>query len=145
MIFTTTKHYRCGTLYRFVVLFWLYYVPFFAQYTVAQCPTNAISGKVFTDANLNGLDDESGAGVQGITVWIFEANNNTALANTQTNASGTYIFGALAANTKYRIEFGVPNTPPAGTARMMATPSGKGGSGNTIGRYLRCQSGRNGR
>jgi SdrD B-like domain/Dockerin type I domain/Secretion system C-terminal sorting domain len=112
MVLTSrNNHYLISTMYRIVAFFLVFATPFFTHRATAQCASGTISGKIFTDTNRDGIDNESGAGVSGITVYLFEPNNNVPFASTQTNALGVYTFGALTA-AKYRVEFGVPTFGP---------------------------------
>ncbi|MEO0040881.1 MAG: hypothetical protein RL329_329, partial [Bacteroidota bacterium] len=76
------------------------------------CLPNAgiIGGKVFVDNNFNGVDDEGGAGVEGVTVQIYEATaTGSGLVNTATTiAGGYYQFTGMSPTKTYRLEFTIP-------------------------------------
>src|SRR5262249_52443817 len=52
----------------------------------------SISGQVFQDNNENGLIDGSDAGLQGWTVQLLNATNNSVVATQTTDTSGNYSF-----------------------------------------------------
>ena len=63
-----------------------------------------IGNKVWYDTNNNGVQDAGEPGVPGVTVFLYAADGVTWLAETQTDATGIYGFGGLAAGT-YDLEF----------------------------------------
>ncbi len=71
-------------------------------------PPGSITGRVFTDFNLDGIDNDSGPGIAGVTVSAFD---ETVLVATQTTlANGTFTFTGLTDGKRYRLEFSLPNT-----------------------------------
>jgi len=58
----------------------------------------AIGDTVWLDANLNGVQDSSEAGISGVTVTLQNGSGAT-LATTTTSASGKYLFSQLAAGS----------------------------------------------
>ncbi|MEM6318926.1 MAG: SdrD B-like domain-containing protein [Bacteroidota bacterium] len=84
-----------------------------SQMLAAVCPggSGVIGGKVFQDFNYNGLDDQVGAGIEGIEVTIFgcaaDGSSETVQAIT-TDLDGTYFFSGLTDGVDYRVEFSIP-------------------------------------
>ncbi len=71
-----------------------------------------ISGIVYGDYNMNGLNDQVSAGFEDINVQLYasDAQGNGVLTNTvQTDANGRYTFTGLSDGTTYRVEFIIPN------------------------------------
>ncbi|MGD0877316.1 MAG: sortase [Anaerolineales bacterium] len=56
--------------------------------------TNSISGTVFNDTNANGVQDTGEPGIPGVTVTLYDQNNNV-VATTTTAADGSYSFTNL--------------------------------------------------
>lgn len=75
----------------------------------SQPLTASVGDKIWLDANSNGVQDASEAGVAGVTVTLYD-NTGAAIATTVTDANGNYLFTGLAAGT-YSVGF----TLPAGT------------------------------
>ncbi|YCM45720.1 SdrD B-like domain-containing protein [Verrucomicrobiaceae bacterium 227] len=57
-------------------------------------PRGSIGDYVWLDANSDGVQDESGAGLQGITMELLDSNGNV-LATTGTDENGYYLFDQL--------------------------------------------------
>ncbi len=80
----------------------------------APCPggSGIIGGKTFQDFNYNGLDDQVGAGLEGIGVYIIGCDNegnSQSISSTTTDENGEYFFSGLTDGATYRIEFIVPD------------------------------------
>lgn len=56
--------------------------------------TNSISGIVFNDTNANGVQDTGEPSIPGVTVSLYDQNNNV-VATTTTTADGSYSFHNL--------------------------------------------------
>ncbi|MGL4310539.1 MAG: SdrD B-like domain-containing protein [Paracoccaceae bacterium] len=69
-------------------------------------PNATISGRYFTDANWNGLDDAGEGAVAGAVVRLLDTGGNE-VATTLTAPDGTYSFSGLAAGS-YLVEFAAP-------------------------------------
>jgi len=68
-----------------------------------------IGDRVWVDANRNGIQDEGGSGLAGVTVELLEGCTSTETAATRvTSNSGQYLFTNLAPG-QYRIRFIAPN------------------------------------
>jgi probable HAF family extracellular repeat protein/predicted outer membrane repeat protein len=69
---------------------------------VAHSAASWITGTVFTDANLNGVDDSGESPLAGRTVWL-DTNNNSVLdggeTSTTTDSTGGYFFNELKPGT----------------------------------------------
>jgi uncharacterized repeat protein (TIGR01451 family) len=65
--------------------------------------TGSITGRVFRDANNNGLFEPGDVGIPGVTLRLRNPGNATILQTTVTGADGTYAFTGLAAGT-YEVE-----------------------------------------
>lgn len=80
-----------------------------------------IGDRVWADLNRNGIQDEGGVGIEGLTVDLFEGCTDTVVAATRTTSnSGQYVFTNLAPGD-YRIRV----TGPAGfvfTQKGAGTP-----------------------
>jgi uncharacterized surface anchored protein len=59
--------------------------------------TASLGDKVWYDVNNDGLQDTDEAGVQGVTVTLYQSNGTTAITTTTTNALGYYVFTGLEA------------------------------------------------
>ena len=68
--------------------------------------TPSISGLVFLDANANGRQDRREAPMRGITVQLFDAEDNV-VATTVTGRDGSYSFKELDMGT-YRVRVVLP-------------------------------------
>lgn len=93
----------------------------------------SITGRVFRDFNANGTVDANEAGVGGVIVSAYDANDplGTPTATTTTNSSGpslgsvgTYVLTGLTAATVYRLEF---TWPTAGVGNMSFLQPGAAG------------------
>ncbi len=85
--------------------------------TVLQvpCPGGAgvIGGHAFQDFNYNGLDDQLGAGLAGLEVYLFTCglSGESELVETAiTDLNGDYFFSNLVDGQEYRVEFSIPET-----------------------------------
>jgi len=58
-------------------------------------PVADLGNFVWLDSDRDGIQDFAEAGVQGVTVTIYDAGTNTAVTSTVTNASGLYVFENL--------------------------------------------------
>ena len=80
------------------------------------CPggSGVIGGNVFTDFDFNGLDDESGAGIEAVEVYLFEStgtmNASSLITSTTTDSNGDYFFTGLTDGSRYRVEFVIPSS-----------------------------------
>ena len=79
------------------------------------CPGGAgvIGGHAFQDFNYNGLDDQLGAGLAGLEVYLFTCgfSGESELVETAiTDLNGDYFFSNLVDGQEYRVEFSVPET-----------------------------------
>ncbi len=80
---------------------------FHSVYSFGQKTCSGISGKVFLDYNYDGVDNENGAGVAGITVNLYPVSG--ALISLSTLADGTYTT-SVPSGGAYRVEFIIPNS-----------------------------------
>ncbi|MFM2266934.1 MAG: hypothetical protein RL757_375, partial [Bacteroidota bacterium] len=73
----------------------------------AQCPSG-IRGKVFTDFNFDGLDNETARlPVSGVQIRIYDVSN-ALVANLVSDGAGDYSFPSATNGAAYRIEFALP-------------------------------------
>lgn len=91
----------------------------------ANPPVSFIDGRVYIDANNNGLPDNGEVGIAGVTIVLsgVDESGRAVSATTTTDASGRYQFVNLAPGT-YRI---TQPTQPIGTSNGITTPGGTGG------------------
>ena len=78
-----------------------------AQATVTINCFSSIGDKVWIDANENGIQDNGELGLEGVTVKLFNCNNQF-VAETTTNASGNYSFTGITPGDYY-VQFILPN------------------------------------
>ncbi len=64
----------------------------------------SLSGRYFCDENEDGLDNEDGNGLSGVTVELLDANGNPTGRTTTTDANGNYSFAMLVPGT-YGVKF----------------------------------------
>lgn len=69
----------------------------------------SIGDYVWNDANRNGIQDATEAGVPHVTVILFAADGTTEIARTTTDANGFYSFTGLLPATTYAVEFVKPD------------------------------------
>ena len=73
-----------------------------------------IGNRIWNDADADGIQDPSEAGLAGITVQLIDTDGSTVLAAAVTDASGTYLFssglGSATASFVYDISGLLPNT-----------------------------------
>jgi len=84
-----------------------------ANLLLAPCPggSGVIGGTVFHDFNYNGLNDQSGGGIAGITVYLFgctDTGEGETIENVSTDENGNYFFSGLTDGETYRVEFHIP-------------------------------------
>lgn len=84
----------------------------------------SIGDQVWFDANSDGLNNNSEAGVAGITVQLLNASGQV-IASTVTDANGYYLFSGLPAGS-YQVKV----SAPAGTTFTSADASGSGAPGS---------------
>ena len=80
-------------------------------YLAPVTATASLGDRVWNDANGNGIQDAGEAGINGVTVQLFDSSNNL-VGTATTSGDGNYTFTSLAANT-YTVRI-VPATLPAG-------------------------------
>jgi len=68
------------------------------------CVPGSISGRVFLDANANGLQDAGEAGSNGVTVKLLNSAGDLVRSKT-TSSGGLYTFSGIAPMQEYRVEF----------------------------------------
>ena len=69
----------------------------------AQVVSRKIEGKVWNDANRNGVIDADESFIQGTTVKLLNSTNNEEITRTTTNENGEYAFNNLDKGT-YKVE-----------------------------------------
>ncbi len=72
----------------------------------------SIGSTVFIDANNNGTQDGTEAGIPTVMVTLYAANGTTVIATDETDATGNYFFGGLAPGD-YRVGIATANIPAA--------------------------------
>ena len=73
----------------------------------AQVVNRRIDGKVWEDANKNGIIDNNEAGIKGITVKLTNTTTSQEVGSTTTNEQGEYNFTGLdKAKYKVKVEYG---------------------------------------
>lgn len=74
---------------------------------------SSLAGRVFNDADADGVRDAGENGIGGVTVQLYDPQIAQVIASQVTPASGDYVFGSLAAST-YEVRV-LPATLPGGT------------------------------
>jgi uncharacterized repeat protein (TIGR01451 family) len=69
-----------------------------------------VSGTVWSDANHDGVRDNGEAGIGGVTVVLYDANNDSC-ASTQSAADGSYLFSAVGDGSYEIIEAAAESLP----------------------------------
>ncbi len=69
-------------------------------------PNGSIGDKVWDDTNNNGIQDPGENGIPGVTVKLYDCNDNL-IAQTTTNSNGIYKFSNLAPGSYY-VQFELP-------------------------------------
>lgn len=77
-----------------------------------QSPLVSLGDRVWKDANGNGVQDTGEAGINGVTVRLYDAGGNS-ITSTTTSGDGNYLFRNLKPDTFYRIVID-PSTLPSG-------------------------------
>lgn len=94
----------------------------FGYAPLGQTPTTGMIGDtVFLDRNANNTAD-TGEGMQGVLVQLYDSTGTTVLATAFTDANGRYYFGGLAAGT-YLTRVGTA-TLPAGLSNTFDPDGG---------------------
>ncbi len=75
-----------------------------ANLSVTVGPPASISGVVFNDLDLNGLQTGSEPGITGVTVNLYDGTGTTLIATVTTGAGGTYNFPNLSAGDYIVVE-----------------------------------------
>ncbi|PHI21302.1 hypothetical protein CEQ90_02570 [Lewinellaceae bacterium SD302] len=80
------------------------------NFTGLDCgpPEAALGDTVWFDFNENGLLDPGEPGIEGVTVYLVNANNGSIISTTMTAADGSYLFNALPAGN-YAVQFVLPD------------------------------------
>ena len=72
----------------------------------AQVVSRKIQGKVWNDANRNGVIDDGETYAEGVTLKLLNSTNNAEITTTTTNAQGEYEFNNLDKGT-YKVEVAI--------------------------------------
>ena len=88
------------TLFLSIILF------FPQQSVMGQCPSRTVSGTVFVDQDLDGVNDSAEGGFANLQVRAFDAAG-TRRGQDITNSSGAYNISGLLNGQSYRLEFTV--------------------------------------
>ena len=73
--------------------------------------SDELGGNVYQDSNLDGIDNDSGGGLEGMKVYIYGCDVNgssVVVDSTFTDSNGDYHFTGLTNGEAYRIEFVFP-------------------------------------
>jgi hypothetical protein len=70
--------------------------------------TPSVGDRVWLDTNGNGEQDDGEAGVENVTVNLYDQHGQQLISSTQTDAEGLYLFDGLQA-TRYKVEFELPS------------------------------------
>ena len=100
-----------------------------AMVTVQAC-NNVVGDFVWNDTDKDGVQDATEAGVQGVTVTLYNSSN-TAVATTMTDAFGEYSFTYVAVGS-YTVGFS--NLPAYYVFTTQSTSNDTGSDANTSGR-----------
>lgn len=93
---------------------------------VCKKELGSLSGRYFCDINYNDVDDGE-PGVEGVIVYLLDANGNRTGDSTSTAADGSYSFGDLAPGT-YGVEFTDENGVTTG--KTLVAPNDPDGNGD---------------
>jgi hypothetical protein len=105
------------TLVRYAFLMLLF--TFSITQVASAMPPGIIQGRVFTDYNLDGIDNESGPGLAGVIVSVYDETGQ--ITSTTTDALGNYSIPALTDGTKYRLEYVLPSNLATLSSSMFGT------------------------
>ena len=97
----------------------------------AEVPTGRqIAGRVYTDANNNGLVEANELGIGGVALTLSgtDLNGLAVTASTTTGSDGRYVFSGLAAGTYTVTE----PAQPSGTTNGITTPGSIGGTATLV-------------
>ncbi len=85
-----------------------------------------LSGKVWWDENLNGIQDESNKGIAGIRVHLYKNGEDTGeMVLTQTMGEGNYTFENLEADANYTVKIDLPRNYPDFTLQNIGDDNSK--------------------
>ena len=90
----------------YLSLFFLLILFFPQQNLIGQCPTGTLSGTVFVDQDLDGVNDSSEGGFANLLVRAFDAAG-TQQGQDVTDNSGSYNISGLPNGQSFRLEFTV--------------------------------------
>lgn len=74
-----------------------------ATVTVPAGPAGDISGKVYLDADDDGVADPGEGGIAGVTVTLIRESDSATVATAVTDAAGAYLFGGVPSGVAYTI------------------------------------------
>jgi len=85
-----------------------------------------LSGKVWWDENLNGIQDEVGKGIAGIRVHLYKNGEDTGeMVLTETMGEGNYTFTNLAPDANYTVKIDLPRNYPDFTLQNKGSDASK--------------------
>jgi SdrD B-like domain/Cohesin domain len=73
---------------------------------LAAMPPGTITGRIFSDYNFDGIDNDNGPGIAGATVLVY--NDLGLVTSVLSGLNGAYTVPGLVDGTKYRVEFSLP-------------------------------------
>jgi hypothetical protein len=71
-------------------------------------PPGSITGRIFADFNLDGLDNDNGPGLAGVVITAFDETGQ--VATITSTATGSFTISGLTDGKKYRLEYSLPTT-----------------------------------
>jgi len=77
---------------------------------MVRVPEVSLGDYVWYDSNADGLQDDEELGVQGVTVYLLDANGNRTSQQASTDSTGYYSFDGLPLGT-YAVEFDLSTLP----------------------------------
>lgn len=89
---------------------------------IAPPVLGSIGDFIWNDANHNGIQDPGETGIANVTVKLYNCNDNSLVATTNTNASGAYLFSSVAAGSYY-VQFVVPGGYTVSPATQLINPA----------------------
>ncbi|MEM1323788.1 MAG: SdrD B-like domain-containing protein, partial [Bacteroidota bacterium] len=95
-------------------------------------PVNTIGDFVWVDSNQDGLQSIGEGGVEGVSVTLYDANTNTPVATTTTDASGQYLFSNQAPG-EYYVQFDLSTATGFDTYGFTAIGAGDGTNDSEVG------------
>ncbi|MEY4925631.1 MAG: hypothetical protein RI894_67, partial [Bacteroidota bacterium] len=100
-----------------------------ATVTVIVSPVGSVGNYVWNDLNNNGINDDGSAGINGLTIELWNANTNILVSTTTTANNGSGVAGyynfIIATSGNYKIKF-----PTTYTSKILTTQTAAAATDN---------------